>query len=167
MIKRLINYLVNFLTLGTITPFPAGMTSDGSANFGLLEFWANANTYAQTLSRVTTAGTNSTLTGAQAVAGALILAAGATGGFTITLPSTAAILSAMGGINTIPTDGSFSCLIDIKNNAVGQTGTLTAGDSSTTITGTATIATNTTRTFLLTVTSATTVTYENMGTKNL
>lgn len=165
--KKLINSMVSFLTLGTITPFPSGITADGSALFGLMEFWANANAYAQTLSRVTTAGTNSTLTGAQAVAGALILAAGATGGFTITLPTTAAIITALGGINTIPIDGSFSKVIQIKNNAVGQTGTLTIGDSSTTITGTATIATNTVREFLLTVTSATTVTYENFGSAGL
>jgi hypothetical protein len=101
------------------------------------------------------------LTAAQAVAGVLVLAAGASGGFTLTLPSTAAIITALGP--TIPTDGSFSKLVRIKNDSVGQTGTLTAGDASTTITGTATIATAVTRQYLLTVTGPTTVTYENLG----
>ncbi len=140
---------------------PSGLVADMQGMWGLMALISNVNAMAPTKANVTTAGTNSTLTAAQGIAGALILASGASGGFTITLPSTAALISALGP--TIPIDGTFSKIVRIKNDAVGQTGTLTAGDASTTVTGTATIATDTTRTFLLTVASATTLTYENLG----
>jgi hypothetical protein len=54
-------------------------------------------------------------------------------------------------------------VINILNDGVGQTGTLTAGDASTTITGTATIATNTRRQFRLTVTGPDAITFQNFG----
>ena len=149
----------------TILKLPAGLTADAQANFGLIGALSNMNVYSETRTPITTAGTNSTLTAAQLIAGAIILAAGASGGFTITLPSTAAIISAMGP--AMPTDGSFTNLIYIKNDGVGQTGTVTAGDASTTLNGTMTIATNTTRTFLLTVTSATAITIDNLGSMSL
>lgn len=144
-----------------VAAFPPDLQADNEALYGLIGFWRNANAASDGRVAITTAGTDSTLTAAQVALGAIILAAGASGGFTITLPTTAAILSALGP--TIPTDGSFSKVIRIKNDGVGQTGTLTAGDASTTINGTATIATNTTRTFLLTVASASTITIDNMG----
>jgi len=133
--------------------------------FGLLGFMSNTNNYSETISNVTTAGTNSTLTAAQLLSGALILAAGASGGFTITLPSTSAILSALGA--SIPTDGSFAMPLYIQNNNVGQTGTVTAGDASTTLSGTMTIATNTVRRFLMSVTSGSAITITNMGSLSL
>ena len=79
----------------------------------------------------------------------------------MTLPSTKAIISALGP--TIATDGSYGQPFSILNDGVGQTGTLTAGDASTTITGTATALTDTRRDFFLTVTSASTITIQNMG----
>ena len=148
----------------TIFAVPPGIVADASAAWGLFGFMSNANV-GTGVARITTAGTSTTLTPAQSVVGAIILAAGASGGFTINFPSTAALLLAMG--ETIPIDGSFMYLLAIKNNAVGQTGTVTAGDASTTVTGTATIATNTTRLFAVIATSATTVTIENLGSLSL
>jgi hypothetical protein len=169
MLKRFWLALINFLGLNTVViSGNIGMQPDKSALWGLAQaIWA-LDIYVKSRDTVTTAGTNSTLTNAQALAGALILSAGATGGFTITLPTTASLLGFLRvSQGLIPTDGSFSKIIEIKNSAVGQTGTLTAGDANTTITGTATIATNTVRRFLMTITSATTITFENFGSSAL
>ena len=160
--KKLISFILGFFRLAVL---PSGLTPDKSALYGLLAQEANDLAQNNTVANITTAGTNSTLTAAQALAGTLLMAAGASGGFTITLPSTAALLSALGP--SIPTDGSFSKAISFVNNSIGQTGTLTAGDASTTVTGTATIATATTRTFLMTVTSATTIKFQNLGSVSL
>ena len=149
----------------TILAMPAGITADKSADWGLLGALNNLNVHAEERTPITTAGTSTTLTVAQFLGNVIILAAGASGGFTINMPSTASIIGGMG--NSIPTDGTFSMTLRIKNDAVGQTGTLTVGDASTTLNGTATIATNTTRTFLVTVTSATTLTVDNLGSMSL
>jgi len=149
----------------SIVVIPPGITPDSSANWGLHALQSNVNNYSETKQNVTTAGTNSTLTAAQALCGALFLNSGASGGFTITLPATSALIAALGP--TVPMDGSYSEPLWITNNNVGQTGTVTAGDASTTLTGTMTIATNTTRKFLLTVTSPTAVTIQNQGSLTL
>lgn len=146
--------------------FPTGITPDNQANWGLHGLMANANSYSiSPPTSITTAGTNTTLTTAQVSIGAVLLASGASGGFTITLPSTAAILSSLGP--TIPTNNVYCEELFIQNNNVGQTGTVTAGDASTTLTGTMTIATNTTRFFLLIVTASGTLTLLNMGSLTL
>jgi len=142
-----------------------GLTADPSANFGAFQAISNANLLAPERSPITTAGTSTTLTTAQLLSGGIILAAGASGGFTINLPTTAAIIAAMG--TCVLTDGTFSMWVRIKNDGVGQTGTVTVGDASTTLNGTATIATNTVRTYLLTVTSKTTLTLDNFGSSSL
>lgn len=144
-----------------IAKLPPGLTADSSANFGQFALTANVNNYAESTTPVTTAGTNTTLTPAQILAGMTILNSGASGAFTITLPSTVAIIAGLGP--TVALDGSYAEPIHILNNGVGQTGTVTAGDSSTTLTGTMTCATNTTRKFILTVTSPTTITIQNCG----
>jgi hypothetical protein len=150
---------------GAIWKIPAGITPD-NLGYGGLYGLANAiNNYAESISAVTTSGTNTTLTPAQVLAGVTKLNAGASGGFTITLPSTASIIGGMGCC--IPLDGTYSEPISMENNAVGQTGTLTAGDASTTLTGTMTVATNTRRVFIMTITSASTITIENIGTMGL
>lgn len=147
---------------GVIAPMPAGIVADKSANFGLFALISNLNNYSEAISAITTAGTNTTLTAAQLLIGVTKLNAGASGGFTITLPSTVAILAALGP--TIPMDGTYAEPISILNNAVGQTGTVTAGDASTTLTGTMTIATNTRRVFMLTVLAGgATIAIENIG----
>ncbi len=155
------NLLRRFLSLGICSPTPPGITPDRSANDGLFALMHNANLQSLELNTVTTAGTSSTLTALQSRCGVLVLAAGASGGFSINLASTSSIIDSLGP--TLVTDGRFCKLIAIKNDAVGQTGTLTAGDASTTVTGTATIATNTTRLFLLQVTAASTITFTNLG----
>lgn len=157
--------LYDFLRTRIIAPLPPGIVPDVAANFGLFGLWNNVNNYAESLSTVVTAGTNSTLTVAQLLSGVTNLTAGASGGFTITLPATSAIISGLGP--TIKTDGSYAIPISFLNNAVGQTGTVTAGDASTTVTGTATVATSTRRLFLLTVNSPTTITLQNLGTISL
>jgi hypothetical protein len=144
-----------------IAKLPAGITADAQANFGYFGTVSNLNNYAEATTPVTTAGTAVALTAAQILAGMTILNAGASGGFTINLPSTASMIAALGP--TIPMDGSYSEPIHILNNGVGQTGTVTAGDAGTTLTGTMTCATNTTRKFILQVTSPTTITIQNCG----
>ena len=163
--RKFLSRIARFFSLPVWLQLPRGLVADTQGMWGLMALISNVNAGAPTQANVTTAGTDSALTAAEAVAGTLILATGASGAFTITLPSTAAIIAALGP--TIPTDGTFSKIVRIKNDSVGQTGTLTAGDASTTITGTATIATATTRTFLLTVDTSTTVTFENLGSASL
>lgn len=149
------------LGLNIIQTYPRDMTADNQALFGLMGFWKQANNYAERGAAVTTAGTDTAISADNILRGVIVLASGASGGFTITLPTTALILAAFGP--TLDTKGGFAKVLRIKNNGVGQTGTVTAGDASTTLTGTMTIATNTTRTFLMTVTGPTTVTIENLG----
>jgi hypothetical protein len=162
---------MRFLRLGVIFPLPAGMTPDRSAAFGLLGLINNINQYSEALPPafgIATSGTNITLTAAQLLVGVTRLTTGASGGFTITMPSTAAIIGAIsGGSNAVPFDGSYAEPISIMNDNIGQTGTLTAGDSSTTLVGTMTIATNTRRLFILTVTSATAIQINNVGSVSL
>lgn len=151
---------------GVISPLPPGIVADKSADNGLFALMSNLNNYSEAMSPVTTAGTNVNLTAAQFLAGVTKLNAGASGGFTITLPSTTLILAALGP--TVPMDGTYALPVSILNNAVGQTGTLTAGDASTTLTGTMTVATNTRRVFMLTVLAGgTTIAVENIGSLTL
>ncbi len=148
--------MMKFLTLGVIAPVPAGMTPDKSADFGYFALLSNLNAYAEGLSTIVTAGTNSTLTTAQLLSKNIVLTSGASGGFTITLPTTAAIISALGP--TVPTDGSFYFPLYISNQGVGQTGTLTAGDASTTVSSTEnSLATNVSGKWMVQVATATTL----------
>lgn len=158
------NLLTRFFRPAALARMPAGMTVDNSAAFGLFAFLNNTNLYCGHLENITTAGTNTTLTGVQCRRRVLRLTSGASGGFTITLPTTANILAAFDSTGqTLIKDGTFGFMFSILNDNVGQTGTLTAGDASTTITGTATIATNTRRDYFVMVTAATTLTYFNIG----
>jgi len=159
MLKR----LVKFLSLGLISQPIGGIVPDKSAIFGLMGTMANLNLYSEAVISLATSGTNITLTAAQAIIGVTRLTTGASGGFTITLPSTAQLLAALSPA-TIPTDGTFAIPISFQNDGTGQTGTLTVGDASTTITGTATIANNTRRLFMLTVNAGgTTISLQNIG----
>lgn len=154
--------LLSRLFPGVISPLPPGIVADKSGAWGLFALISNLNNYSEAISAITTAGTNTTLTAAQLLIGVTKLNAGASGGFTITLPSTVAIIAALGP--TIPMDGTYAEPVSILNNAVGQTGTLTAGDASTTLTGTMTVATNTRRVFMLTVLAGgATIAIENIG----
>ena len=153
--------LLRWLRPKLIFPFPSGITPDKSANFGLFGLISAVNNYSEAVTAIVTAGTNTTLTAAQALIGVTRLTAGASGGFTITLPSTVLLIAALGP--AIPFDGTYAEPVSFMNDNVGQIGTLTVGDASTTINGTATIATNTRRLFMMTVTSPTTVTFQNIG----
>jgi hypothetical protein len=172
MKKQLIGFFIGLaisLSLGAgaiVFKIPPGITPDNSAAFGLFGLMQNINNLAPgPESAIVTSGTASTMTTAQLLTGIITLDAGASGGFTLTLPSTASIISSFGP--TVITDGTFAKMILIKNDGVGQTGTLTAGDASTTVTGTATIASNTTRMFMMFILSPTTIEFENMGSLSL
>lgn len=167
MLKRLFGRVISFAILQAVQPIPPGLVADKSALFGLFGLWSNLNNFSGdgAIPLITTAGTNTNLTAGQATGRILQLNSGASGGFTITLPSTAALIAAMGP--TIPLDGSFGMPFVIINNNVGQIGTLTAGDAGTTLTGTMTIATNTVREFWIQITGAGTVTITNCGSKGL
>ena len=146
----------------SIARIPAGITPDAQANLGVVGLMANVNNYCEGISPVTTAaGATTTLTAAQILAGMTVLAAGAAGAFNLQLPSTALLLANLGP--TIPMDGTYAEPIHIVNNGVGQTGTIVAGDGSTTLVGTMTVATNTTRKFILTVTGVNTISIQNVG----
>jgi hypothetical protein len=146
---------MKFLTLGVLFPFPSGMTPDPAANFGLEGLHNAANVYSEGLSTIVTAGTNSTLTIAQLLSKNIVLTAGASGGFTLTLPATKAIFGALG---PVPTDGTFFFPLYISNQGVGQTMTLTAGDASTTVSSTEnTLATTIAGKWMVQVATATTL----------
>jgi hypothetical protein len=138
------------------------MVPDNSAVFGLTRLLANVNNYSLALTSPINAGSGFTVTGAQFNQGVLNITA-ASGAFNITLPTTAALLGAMGP--TVQTDGSYCEPFHVFNNGSGQTATLVAGDANTTVTGTATIATNTIREFLVTVNANGTITFQNFGTR--
>jgi hypothetical protein len=158
--RNLASAVREHLKLAAVAPFPSGITPDNAANFGLFALQANANLRMGGVSLITTAGTDTTLTAAQALSRVIVLAAGASAGFTITLPTAAALIGAMGP--TVPKDGSFITILSIQNFNVGQTGTITASTGITVI-GTATIATNTTRTVYLRVLDGTSMSLTNMG----
>lgn len=163
-------FLLRYFRLGILAPVPPGIVADNAANFGLFALMNNANAASENLSTLLTA-VPTPLTAAQVAKGVFRLTAGAGGGFILQLPTTVALLAALGP--TIPIDGTFSKRVSFVNDGVGQTGTLTAGDASTTVTGTATIATNTEREFLLTVNAPAaagaqpTITFQNLGSKAL
>jgi hypothetical protein len=153
--------LRSFLRLPALARQPAGRIPDAASMFGLDALLSNANAYCGHLDNIVSAGTDVPLTTSHIRRAVLRITAGASGGFTITLPSTKTLIANLGP--TIITDGTYGQRFSILNDGVGQTGTLTAGDASTTITGTATVLTNTRRDFFLMVTSPTTVTYYNLG----
>lgn len=144
-----------------IFPVPAGMTPDKTGALGLIGFMSNANANALSLTSTATAGTDLTLTASAIVTGGVIrMNTGASGAFTITLPATARMLSLLGP--SVPTDGSFQMPVVFMNNGVAQTGTVTAADAGTNVIGTATIATDTTRQFMLRVINST-ISFTNIG----
>ncbi len=146
----------------------ANLVADVSSGFGVPGRVRNiADEINKSLVLVGTGtGTAATVAATAFPAGTWDLQPGASGSFTLTLPTTSAILARYAP--TIPQDGAFNVEIDILNDAVGQTATLTAGDASTTILGTATIANNTTRTYLVNLNVGKgTMTWINKGTKSL
>jgi len=146
----------------------ANLKFDNTTLFGVPGRVRNvASMIDKSLATVSTgAGTAAVVSASIFPLGTMDLQPGATGGFTLTLPSTASIIAQYPP--TIPLDGGYNVEIDILNDAVGQTATLTAGDASTTIVGTATIANNTTRTYLVNLNVGNgTMTWINKGSKSL
>ncbi len=119
-----------------IVPFPPGMTPAGAPEFSLLGLMSNMNAYAESFISVTTAGTNTTLTAAQLLAKNIVLTAGASGGFTLTLPATSKVIDLLGP--TLPRDGSFWFPLYVSNETA-LAATLTAADSGSTFVGGAAI----------------------------
>lgn len=134
---------------GQIFAVPAGITPDPVGAFGLFGFMAAATILVPTdvLIVPVGTGTNVTLTGAQIASGVINLQGSPSAGFTITTPTAAQIIIALG--SNVPQDGSASFFGFLQNDGTGQTGTLTAGDANVTIVNTATVATNANRHFLL------------------
>ncbi len=124
-----------------IIPFPPGMTAAGASEFSLQGLLSNINAYSEAYATIVTAGTNVNLTAAQALTKNVILQAGASGDFTLTLPSTSKILDALGP--TIPRDGSFYFPFYVANVTTTFVATLTAGDGSTTLAGDLTVPSDT------------------------
>lgn len=162
--KKIKMLLSLFLRPATIAPLPLGLTADKTAMYGLLGFQQNANTYSQTMTSTSSAGTAVAISAAALIGGVAQINTGASGGFTIDTPTGGAIVAALGA--TIPLDGTFQKIIRIVNNNVGQTGTLTGG-SGVTVVGTATIATDTKREFLMRVMNSATITLTNIGSLSL
>jgi len=160
----LVHRAIAFAQLPIICPLVQGIVPDNSSAFGLNRLLANVNNYSLALSAPINAGAGFTITMAQFNQGVINITA-ASGGFNATLPTTAQLLAAMGP--TVQTDGSYCEPFHIMNNGSGQTATLVIGDSSTTLTGTATVPNNTVREFLVTVTGPSTITFQNFGTRAL
>lgn len=159
------NRIRSFLRPGIIMGIPAGMQGvDPQGGAGLLPaFMNNANAYAASMGSYATT-TAPTLSAADVVRGIVQLNTGAGGAYAATLPTTAQILGQLGA--SVRQDGTFTKIVRIVNNDSGQTATLTAGDTPTSIVGTATIATNTARDFAMRV-MASAIVFTNIGSLTL
>lgn len=166
--NRTLARALNFLRLGVNTasftgevmPLPGGMVADSAANFGLLALMANLSALDWDVQAVVGgSATTINLTGAQFGGNVIDYSGSPGGGVTMNTPTLAAILGAMPP--TIPAVG-FNFPLLIINDAAGQTATVTSGGTGVTVVGTATIATNTVRLFIVNVTP-TSVTLVNCG----
>jgi hypothetical protein len=150
---------------GRVAVLDPGVSPDTRAVWGLYGAVANLN---QAMGSVyTTVASNSqTVTAtAAAVAGGILNRTGSPGGaVTETSPTAAQIIAALPKSRV--TDGTYQFRFKYINNAMGQTTTWTAG-TGVTVTGTATIATSAWRDFLVTVDSASAVTFTNIGSGTL
>lgn len=165
-LKSLLSYLCPAANTtaypGTIWAIPGGITPDNVGMYGLFGFAQNVNALnANDLSLLVSSSQTPTLTGAQ-FDNAILDHSGAPGGaVTLTTPTAAQIIAALP--NTIPQDGTCNWRLRYINDGLGQTTTMTAG-ANVTVTGTATIATNAWREFLVNVNvNAGTVTMVNLG----
>lgn len=157
----------SLLRPAVIMNLPSGMQGvDPGGGAGMLQaFMANANAYAQQMASYASSGSAAVVvSAADVVDGIIQVNAGATGGYNITLPTTQAILGALGA--SVPQDGTFTKIVRVVNNNSGQTGTLTAGDTPTTVSGTATVATNTCRDFAMRVMGSS-INFTNLGSLTL
>lgn len=123
-----------------INPFPPGMRASGPATFSLEALHSNSNAYAEEVLTIASAGTDVPLTPQQVLKKNILITAGASGTFTITLPPTSKIIDALGP--TMPRDGSFYFPFYVSNST-SFAGLLTAGDAATQIQNGASITSGT------------------------
>lgn len=143
---------------------PSGMVADASAMYGLLGAAQNLE-QASGMGFTSVADSTQVVTAtAAAVCGGILNRTGAPGGAVVeTTPTAALIITRLQALQcSVPFDGTYQFRFRYINNAMGQTTTWTAG-SGVTVTGTATIATNAWRDFLVTIDSASSVTFTNIG----
>lgn len=147
---------------GRVAVLDPSITPDTSGMWGLFGACANLNqAMGNAFTTVNSSATALTATAAAVVGGILNRTGAPGGGVTETTPSAAQIVAALQ--ESTPEDGTFQYRFRYINNALGQTTTWTAG-SGVTVTGTATIATNAWRDFLVTVENGgTAVTFTNIG----
>lgn len=146
---------------GRAVKFPPDLNADTTAMFGLIGGVANLNQVdGNGFVTITSSATAVTLTAAGLVAGVLQRTGSPGGGVADTTPTAAQIISALP--ESAMTDGTYQFKVRILNNNLGQTITLTAG-SGVTVTGTATIATNAWRDFMITIDSPSAVSITNLG----
>lgn len=143
---------------------PSGVVPDGSALYGLLGAAANLE---QAAGNGFTSVASSSLTvtaTAAAVCGGLLNRTGSPGNaVTETTPTATQIITQLQTLGcVVPFDGTYQFRFRYINNAMGQTVTWTAG-TGVTVTGTATIGTSAWRDFLVTIDSASAVTFTNIG----
>lgn len=150
---------------GNIWVTPTGTVPDNTAMLGLLGGMQNANEALDLdLIAIVSSALTLTLTAAQFINSILDFSGAPGSGVTHTTPTAAQIIAALPP--TLPA-GGFNYLLYYMNDGLGQTITVTGG-TNVTVTGTATVATNTMRQFLVNVNpGAGTVTMVNMGTQNL
>lgn len=149
---------------GNIQKVPAGMTADAFALYGAIGMMANMDAIDWDLIAIANSTTAWTMTGTQFFNQVIDVSGAPGGGVALTLPTAAQIIAACPA--SIPADGyNFPWLF--MNDGLGQTVTLTGG-TNVTVTGNATVATNTCRHFVCNVNvNAGTVTLVNIGTMNL
>lgn len=167
---KLLALIQAFLRARIIFGVPTGQVADAVGANGLIGLMQNVNNYSEALSSVGTSGTTITLiaqgavvgtgTGGNLLSGFVQLNAGATGALTVNLPATSAIIAALG--NSVPLDGSYSEPVHIANNS-GQTATLVAGDSNTTLLGSGVVAVGSVRKMLLRVLNSSNISITNVG----
>lgn len=151
-----------------ISPNVSGtLIADNSSLFGTIGNLANLNAmiFGNIIAVAIGTSVTPTLTAAQFLAGVIDISGSPGGGVTLTTPTAVQIIGAMPP--TIDKIGKFNYPIEILNDGSGQTFTLTGG-TGVTILGTATVATNTNRAFMVNVNvNAGTVTVMNLGTSAL
>lgn len=163
--------LLAFLRARIIFGIPAGQQGvDPTGANGLIGLMSNVNNYSENLSSVASSGTSMTLIALSAnvpnqagnvLSGFVMLNPGATGALNVNLPSTAAMIAALGA--SIPQDGTYSEPIHVMNNS-GQTATLVAADSMTSLLGSAVIAVGNVRKMMLRVLNSSNISITNVGT---
>jgi len=151
---------------GSLYQVPAGMVADPSAELGLLQGLLNVNEAedADIFALVGGTATAITLTGAQFANQIVDYSGSPGGGVAVTVPTAAQIIAALPP--GIPSDG-YSFKWWFLNDSAGQTVTITA-NTGVTLVGTMTVATATTRMFVVNVNrGAGTVNIVNIGSMSL